>query len=260
MRAAEMRLVRARHLPLEAELERRGEPYVALDLELAGIGVVTGANMGGKTAALRTVGFACACVALGLPVPAAAAAVPLVRELVWLGVGGAEPEERLLSAFGREVVALRAFFERDAARTLVLIDEFARTTAPHEGRALLIAVVARLRAAGALGLIATHHTGIAEASGALAFAVGGLREGAPDRDPRGGASSNDAPSAGTVGPLPLEDALALIARRMDRRLLPVSPGSHPRSDALALAELLGLDAALIARARAEAAEPEDLSP
>jgi DNA mismatch repair ATPase MutS len=115
----------------------------------------------------------------------------------------------------------------------VLVDEFARTTTPQEGRALLIALVARLRERDATALIATHLAGIAQASGATHYAIRGLR-GVPAR-PAGG---------------DLSAALAALAGAMDYTLAEVTADSPPQADALALARLLGLDEALVAAAYA----------
>jgi hypothetical protein len=232
----------ARYLPLAETLEQHARSYVPVSLDLAGVGIVTGPNMGGKTAALRTLGFLAACVSLGLPVPAARASIPLFDDVAWIGIGSGEngkrgepaAESALLSAFGSEVVALRGLLERDAGRTLVLVDEFARTTSPREGRALLVAVVETLRERGACGLVATHLAGIAAAAGVPHFSSGALR-------------TLDGPAA--AAPLSLEVALRRIASAMDYRLERVDEDAVPATDALALAEALGLDTGVIARAR-----------
>jgi DNA mismatch repair protein MutS2 len=221
-----------RYLPLLAALGERERPYAPLSLALEGVGIVTGPNMGGKTAALRTLGFMVACVALGLPVPAVRAALPLVDDIAWLGLGALPEDDGLLSAFGTEVVELNAFLERRPARALVLIDEFARTTSPREGRALLVALVEALRERGAFGLAATHFTGIAASAAAPHYAVGGVREF----------------SHPTGAPLDLRAALERIASATDYRLTRVDEDVLPHADALELARALGLDAAFLARA------------
>jgi hypothetical protein len=230
---AEIVFERGRYLPLAGALERLGRRYVPISLHLAGTGIVTGPNMGGKTAALRPVGFLAACVALGVPVPAESAAIPLFDEIAWLGIGAHASEDGLLSAFGSEVIAVRSFLDAGARRELVLIDEFARTTSPLEGRALLVALLETLRARGALALAATHLANVTP-SGATHFAIGGLANLAPQPN----------------GPLDLATALARIADAMDYRLHEVSQDALPASDAIALAEALGLEPALIARAKA----------
>jgi dsDNA-specific endonuclease/ATPase MutS2 len=130
---------------------------------------------------------------------------------------------------------LRDFFERGARAPLVLIDEFARTTTPREGRALLVALLERLRGGGARALAATHLHGVAREAGVAHYTIAGLRE-LPPR-PR--------------VPLDLAAALNLIGAAMDYRLLPGDEDEAVAGDALTLADALGLDAALVARARAE---------
>ncbi|GAC1312086.1 MAG: hypothetical protein NVSMB21_22280 [Vulcanimicrobiaceae bacterium] len=232
LETATIELEDLRYLPLAEALGRHGRTYRPLTLSLAGVGVVTGPNMGGKTVLLRALGFACACVALGVPVPARAAAIPLVDEIVWLG-GELRPGDALLSAFGHEVLGVRALLERGASRALVLLDEFGRTTAPREGRALTVALLETLRARGAVGFAATHLDGIATAAGAPHYAFGAPRDVGPRVEP----------------PLALEAALARVASAMDYRLVRLDDSTPVASHALALAALLGLDPGLLARAR-----------
>lgn len=226
--------VSGRLLPLSASLAEHAHQYVPLTLDLDGAGVLTGPNMGGKTAALRTCGFMAACVALGVPVPAESARIPLLDEIAWIGIGAESDNESLLSSFGREVTQLRDFLARGVPRALVLVDEFARTTSPREGRALLVALLETLRERGTLALAATHLSRIAKDAGVAHYAVAGLR-GLPER--------SDAP-------LDLDEAIERIARVMDYRVDRVDEESASRADALALADVLGLDRDLIARARA----------
>jgi hypothetical protein len=228
----------ARYLPLATTLQTHGRRYEPVSLDLAGAGVITGPNMGGKSAALRTCGFLAACVALGLPVPARNARLSLFEEITWLGATPSDEEDAraergLLSAFGAEIVELRAFFERGAQRPLVLIDEFARTTSPREGRALLIALLERLRTLGVCALATTHLSNIAADAGVVHYVVAGLRELAPQAE----------------GAVDLDAALAQIADAMDYSIARVAERALPRADAIDLAGILGLDAGLIARAR-----------
>jgi DNA mismatch repair protein MutS2 len=218
----------ARYLPLLDELARKGRAYAPISLRLESVAVLTGPNMGGKSIALRTCGFLALCVALGLPVPAKSAAIARFERIAWLGIAPETESGGLLSSFAREVVRLREILERPPERALVLVDEFARTTTPQEGRALLIALVERLRDRGAIALIATHLAGIAQTSGAAHYAIRGLR-GVPER-----------PADGD-----LSRALAALAEAMDYTLAEVTAGDPPQADALALAGLLGLDEALI---------------
>jgi DNA mismatch repair ATPase MutS len=220
-----------RFLPLAAELEVEGRAFAPIDVVLHDVAVLTGPNMGGKSVCLRTCGFIALCAAFGLPVPAERARVGLFSEIAWLGIGSDGEIGGLLSSFAREVVRLREILERDAERLFILIDEFARTTTPHEGKALLVALLERLRESEACGMVATHLGGVAEEAGTRHFAVRGLRN-IPKR-----------PESGD-----LHAALAALGASMDYTIAEVSGDEPPRADAIALASLLGLDDELIAGA------------
>ena len=228
---------RGRFLPLAAELEVEGRAFTPIDVELHDVAVLTGPNMGGKSVCLRTCAFVALCAAFGIPVPATSARVGLFDEIAWLGIGGEdEAMGGLLSSFAKEVVRLRDVLERNAKRLFVLVDEFARTTTPHEGKALLVALIARLRVRGACGMLATHLGGVAREAGARHFAVRGLR-GIPAR-----------PATGD-----LHAALASLAASMDYTIAEITGEDGSSADAIALAGLLGLDPELVADAQKIAA-------
>lgn len=218
--------------PLAEALAERGRRYTPLSLALRGVAVLTGPNMGGKSAALATVGFLCACVSLGVPPPARAARLPLLEAIIWIGGEGPHERTRLLSSYAAEVVRARETLAGATARSVVLVDEFARTTGPREGRALAVAFVEALRARGALALVATHFDGIAEAANVPHLRIAGLRDRA----------------LGALRAGDLDAALDAINAAMDYRVVDARDGAAP-SDALVLAALLGLDDAVIERAR-----------
>ncbi|MEO7039047.1 MAG: hypothetical protein ABI186_03345 [Candidatus Elarobacter sp.] len=218
--------------PLADALAARGRRYTALSLDLRGAAVLTGPNMGGKSAALATTAFLCLCAALGAPPPAASASLPLLDALVWIGGEGPGERARLLSAYAAEVVRARATLAAASPRMLVLVDEFARTTGPREGRALLVAFVEALRARDVFALVATHFDGVAAAAHVPHLRIAGLHDRA-------------------LGPLDRDDldaALDAINAAMDYRVV-AAAGSDGASDALELARLLGLDADVVTRAQ-----------
>jgi hypothetical protein len=216
--------------PLAEALGERGHRYTPLSFALDGVAAVTGPNMGGKSAALATAGFLCACVAIGVAPPARRASLCLLDRIVWLG--GEAPAERasLLSSYAAEVVRGRDALAYASPRALVLIDEFARTTGPREGRALLIALLEALRARGALALAATHFAGVAAAARVTHLRIAGL-----------GTSFAGLDAADTA------TALEQINAAMDYRIVNADDALDT-SDALALAQLLGLDADVVRRA------------
>jgi DNA mismatch repair protein MutS2 len=229
--------------PLAEALAAHGLRYTPLSLDLRGAAVLTGPNMGGKSAALATAGFLCACVAMGVPPPARAAELPLLEAVVTIGGEGPVERARLLSSYAAEVVRARETLAHASPRALVLVDEFARTTGPREGRALLVALVEALRGRGAFALVATHFEGVAEAAGVPHLRIAGLH----------------ARTLASLDAADLAAALDAINAAMDYRIVPAHEAAT-ESDALALAALLGLDADVVARARAiHAAPPPPLS-
>jgi len=231
----------ARYLPLKAELDAQGRRYEAISIELRDVAVLTGPNMGGKSVALRTCGFIALLAAFGVPVPAQSAALCLFDEIAWLGIGASEDGGGLLSSFAREVVRLQEILSRDSTRMLVLVDEFARTTTPYEGKALLVALIRVLRRRGRVAFIATHLAGIARDARVRHFAVRGLRN-----IPR--ARSGD-----------LDAALAALADSMDYAVVEVGESAERHADAIALAHLLGLDEEIVAEAGTVLAEETGMS-
>jgi DNA mismatch repair protein MutS2 len=219
--------------PLAEALTTRGLRYTPLTLELDGAAVLTGPNMGGKSAALATAGFLCACVAFGAPPPAREATLPLLETIVAIGGEGPVERARLLSAYAAEVVRAHETLAQASPRVLVLLDEFARTTGPREGRALLVALVEAFRARGAFVLAATHFDGVAEAAQVPHLRIAGLHERTLE----------------TLDAADLDVALDAINAAMDYRIVPAHEAAS-ESDALALAALLGVDAGVVARARA----------
>ena len=230
----EIQIVEGRWLPLQERLESTGGAFVPSSISWSGAAIVTGPNMGGKSVALRTVGLIALCASLGLPVPAQSARLALPPIVRWLGIGpDDETRGALLSSFAEEAVRLRDAFGALAPRSLLLVDEFARTTTPREGFAILVAALQSARERGANMIAATHLAGVAAAAGARHFAVRGLR-GIPK--PKPGAD--------------IDRLLAALADCMDYRIEELSEDRRESSDALALASLLGVDEGIILRARA----------
>jgi DNA mismatch repair protein MutS2 len=227
----QVRFTQGRYLPLQAHLEAQGRRYEPIAIDLRETAVLTGPNMGGKSVALRTCGFIALLVAFGIPVPARDAQCALFDEISWIGIGAQEELGGLLSSFAREVVRLNEILSRGATNALLLIDEFARTTTPHEGKALLVALIRALRRRERLAFIATHLAGIAAEAQARHFAVRGLRN-VPKAVPSGD----------------LQAALDSLGDSMDYAVQEVSGGGTRQADAIALAHLLGLDGEIVAEA------------
>lgn len=229
---------RGRHLPTEALCERLGTPYTPLDATFdGGATVVFGSNMGGKTVVLKTLAFLQLAAQSGLFVPAARFTTRVFRHLHYVGEGRERDEGRGLSGFGFEI---RQFNEAHAdfgGETLALFDEFARTTSSGEAEALLSAILEELaERPRVVALFSTHFRGVRRLPGVRYLRMGGL-----DRaclDPAGPDDGDDADLAARI---------RHIDRQMRFCLEPDTPGER-RSDAIAVAALLGLSPALARRA------------
>lgn len=117
--------------------------------------LITGPNMGGKTATLKTLGLAVLMHQCGLYVAAASARLPVVRDVL-VDIGDEQSIEASLSTFASHLKHLRFVLRHAAPDTLVLIDELGSGTDPAEGAALAQSLIETLLAQDARGIITSH--------------------------------------------------------------------------------------------------------
>ena len=169
-----MELREARH-PLLVELfarqtEQEGvaRQVVPIDARLGDdfdVLMVTGPNTGGKTVALKTIGLCVLMTQAGIPIPAAEGSrLPVYRQ-VFVDIGDEQSLQQSLSTFSGHMQNLLSILQRSGARSLVLIDELGAGTDPDEGAAIGSAVVDELLERGARAVITTHLSALK----ALAF-------------------------------------------------------------------------------------------
>jgi DNA mismatch repair protein MutS2 len=138
------------------------EACVPNDLELNAderLLVVTGPNAGGKTVLLKTLGLAVAMAQSGLPVAAGAEARAPI--LPWFAgiladIGDEQSIEASLSTYAGHLTNLGRIVREADDATLVLIDELGSGTDPEEGAALSQAILEAVLRTGARGLVTTH--------------------------------------------------------------------------------------------------------
>ncbi|WP_407571102.1 endonuclease MutS2 [Deinococcus altitudinis] len=117
--------------------------------------LITGPNMGGKTATLKTLGLAVLMHQCGMYVAAASATLPTVQDVL-VDIGDEQSIEASLSTFASHLKHLREILETAGRQTLVLIDELGSGTDPQEGAALSQAIIEGLLAQDARGVITSH--------------------------------------------------------------------------------------------------------
>ncbi len=168
-----LKVVAARHLPLERECENRGEMYTPLTIDSAEcVVVIRGSNMCGKTVVLKTVAFLQAAAQMGFFVPAAEFASSVYSDLTVIRGDG---DRAGLGSFGNEVVAISSVMGRENTRPFVLLDEPARTTNSREAVALISGIIEHSikKHTGKL-FVVTHYDAIPKYEGACYFRMKGL--------------------------------------------------------------------------------------
>lgn len=209
-------------------VKRLGDEVQPIDVTLhAGATVVTGPNMGGKSALLRLVGLVQWLAQHGLPVPADSASVRFVDRMVYIGSEepGAADHTEGLSSFGREIRRL-VESQEDDVHTLWLLDELGRGTHPDDGAALAVEVVTRLAERGDEVVASTHFPALAALESARHLRIRGLVD-----EPT--LARSVAESRGEV------ELRAALQRAMDYRPDEVTDDEVPR-DARIVARALGL--------------------
>lgn len=120
--------------------------------------VISGPNMGGKTVALKLVGLFVAMAYSGMQVPAATGTRIGHFRCVIADVGDEQSIAANASTFSAHLQRMRDMLGRADAQTLVLVDEIGGGTEPGAGAALAIAMLERLLALRACGVVTTHAT------------------------------------------------------------------------------------------------------
>ncbi|MEG0804793.1 MAG: DNA mismatch repair protein MutS [Lachnospiraceae bacterium] len=148
---------------IQDSLGAKGKKFAPVTIEMSeGVTVITGANMGGKSVALRTVVLNLYLAQCGFYVFSAEAKVPLLDYLFLIAEEFQSMKDGL-SSFGGEIVRLKeALNEIPNGFGFLMLDELARGTNPHEGAQIVRAVVRYLNTQKAMTLLATHYDHVAE--------------------------------------------------------------------------------------------------
>ncbi len=157
-----LRLSAVRHPLLDRRLREHGARSVPIDVEIDPFDrvlVMSGPNTGGKTVALKTVGLACLMAQCGLPVAAAEAVLPVFRQLR-ADIGDHQSIDADLSTFSGHVRAVSEFLDDADPPALFLFDEIGTGTEPGEGAALARAVLERLLDRRVTAIATTHHAAL----------------------------------------------------------------------------------------------------
>jgi DNA mismatch repair protein MutS2 len=155
-----VRMKAARHpLLVHAQKEGRGQEVVPVDLTLdhgQRILVISGANTGGKTVALKTLGLLSLMAQAGLHIPAAADSEVTLFHDVFAYIGDEQNLEAQLSTFSSFVLWINRVLEEIDDATLLLIDEIGVGTEYSQGAALAMGLLDYIRQRGGYAVVTSH--------------------------------------------------------------------------------------------------------
>ncbi|GLI55377.1 endonuclease MutS2 [Propionigenium maris DSM 9537] len=164
------------NLQIKEMVEGQGQEYTPIDVELSkGTTVITGANMGGKTVALKTITLNVFLFQMGFYPMGEGVSMPLFDFIDFIS-DDMQDISKGLSTFGAEMMKLKEimiFLHR--GQGFVALDEFARGTNPYEGQKIAKSLGEYLNDFGTISLMATHYDGVVNED-IVHYQVVGLRD------------------------------------------------------------------------------------
>ena len=152
--SAVIRLLDARHPLLDQET------VIPIDVELdpkTRALVITGPNTGGKTVSLKTVGLLALMAQTGLHIPAHPESEISLFKSIYADIGDEQSIEQSLSTFSGHITNIIQILEHADTNSLVIMDELGAGTDPQEGAALARSLLTHLVERGITTLVTTHH-------------------------------------------------------------------------------------------------------
>lgn len=164
--------------PFLIDAERRSDVIVSNDISLGQtgeIGVVTGANEGGKTTYLVSVALAQFLFQLGLPVPADSAEISIASAMA-LVFASAEQNLHVSGRLGQELAELSNVLKNVRNNDVFFaFNEPLTGTSSQDSLTIMTDVLSVMKASGARGLLVTHLFSLADEIDRLNKLIGGSK-------------------------------------------------------------------------------------
>lgn len=215
----------AMNLEVKEVLEAKNKKYTPISIKLnVGTTMITGANMGGKSVALKTIAENVLLFQMGFFVFAKYASIPLL-DFIFFVSDDMQDISKGLSTFGAEIIKLKEINSYVKNGTgLIVFDEFARGTNPKEGQKFVRALAKYLNEKSSISIITTHFDSVVEKN-MKHYQVVGLK---------------NLDFENLKNRLKANNSLELIQDNMDFTLEESIETEVPK-DALNIAKLIGLD-------------------
>ncbi|PID67370.1 MAG: hypothetical protein CR959_00580 [Fusobacteriales bacterium] len=238
----EIILKRAVNIEVKEFLEESRKEYTPIDINLKfGTTIITGANMGGKSVALKTIAENVLLFHMGF-FPFVEEAKICLLDFLFFVSDDMQDISKGLSTFGAEIIKLKEVNKfLDSGSGLIIFDEFARGTNPQEGQKFVKALAKYLNNKESISIITTHFDSVIS-EGMKHYQVVGLQNlDFEELKNRIIASSN---------------SMELIQEHMDFSLKESQDMKVPK-DAYNIAKLIGLDDEISEMIQYEYAEEVD---
>lgn len=152
------KILGARHPLLIASGDRKTVPMDVIQDGETRATVISGANMGGKTVALKIAGLFPLMTRCAIPIPAKEGTRICPFSSIMADIGEEQDIRGRVSSFSGHIAKIRAILAAASEGDLVLLDELGGATDPDEGSALAMAILDELIAMGTRTVVTTHLT------------------------------------------------------------------------------------------------------